>query len=146
MYDMSCLYGKSEFSSIQNDAYNYWKPYWSSDPFEAGYSQLLKSHYDISPYGSYYFVEQNGSLIPVWDLTSTWPYAGNPNAIVYAQKVKNIASPEGSYNVDWVELKKMSGGLANVIYRVDTVQGQPPSTVSSSLDLCLCCSVNFFVL
>lgn len=142
---MSCLYGKSEFSSIQNDAYNYWKSYSSSNPFETGYSQLLKSHYDISPYGSYYFVEQNGSLIPVWDLTSTWPYAGNPNAIVYAQKVKNVPSPQGSYNVDWVELKKMSGELANVIYRVDTVQGQPPSTVSSSLDLCLCCLIDLFV-
>ena len=140
---MSCLYGKSEFSSIQNDAYNYWKSYSSSDPFETGYSQLLKSHYDISPYGSYYFVEQNGSLIPVWDLTSTWPYAGNPNAIVYAQKVKNVPSPQGSYNVDWVELKKMSGELANVIYRVDTVQGQPPSTVSSSLDLCCAVQLTF---
>lgn len=142
---MSCLYGTSEFSTIQKDAYNYWKPYWSSDPFEPGYSQLLKSHYEISPYGEYYFVEQNGSLIPVWDLRSTEAYAGNPNAIVYAQKVKNVPSPEGSYNVDWVELKKMSGGLANVIYRVDTVEGQPPSTVSSFLDLCLSCSINVFL-
>jgi len=128
MYDMSCLYGTSEFSTIQKDAYNYWNPYWSSDPFEPGYSQVLKSHYGIAPYGEYYFVEQNGSLVPVWDLMSTGAYAGNPDAIVYAQKVKGIPSPEGSYNVDWVELKKMSGGLANLIYRVDTVEGQPPST------------------
>jgi hypothetical protein len=144
MYDISCLYGTSEFSTIQKDAYNYWNPYWSSDPFEPGYSQLLKSHYDIAPYGEYYFLEQNGSLVPVWDLRSTGPYAGNPDAIVYAQKVKSVPSPEGSYNVDWVELKKISGGLANLIYRVDTVQGQPPSTVSSSLDLCLSRSINIF--
>ena len=146
MYDISWLYGTSEFSTIQNDAYNYWNPYWSSDPFEPGFSQLLKSHYDITPYGEYYFVEQNGSLVPVWDLTSTGPYAGNPDAIVYAQKVKGITSPDGSYNLDWVELKKMSGGLETLIYRVqvDTVQGQPPSTVSSSLDLCLSCSINVF--
>ncbi len=144
MYDISCLYGTPEFSTIQNDAYNYWNPYWSSDPFEPGFSQLLKSHYDITPYGEYYFVKQNGSLVPVWDLRSTGSYAGNPDAIVYAQKVKGIPSPQGSYNVDWVELKKMSGGLANLIYRVDTVQGQPPSTVSSSPDLYLSCSIDVF--
>ena len=141
---MSCLYGTPEFSSIHKDSYNYWKPYWSSDPFESGYSELLKSHYGISPYGSYYFLEQNGSLVPVWDLRSTGAYKGNPDAIVYAQKVKNVPSPEGSYNVDWVELKKLSGELANVIYRVDTVEGQPPSTVSSSFDLWLSCSIDFF--
>jgi Protein of unknown function (DUF3455) len=139
MYDISCLYGKSEFSTIHKDAYNYWKSYWSSDPFESGYSQLLEHNYGITIDGAYYFVEQNGSLVPVWDLTSSGPYAGNPNAIIYAQKVKNVPSPDGPQNVDWVELKKMSGGLANLIYRVDTVQGQPSSTVSSSLDLCLSC-------
>ena len=143
MYDISCLYGTPEFSTIQNDAYNYWNPYWSYDPFDTGYSQLLNYHYGIAPYGEYYFVQQNGSLVPVWDLTSTGPYAGNPDAIVYAQKDKSVPSPDGSYNVDWVELKKMSGGLANVIYRVETVQGQPPSTVSPSLDLCLSCSIDF---
>jgi hypothetical protein len=145
MYDISSLYGTSEFSTIQNDAYNHWNSYWSYDPFEPGYSQLLEYNYGITIDGAYYFVEQNGSLIPVWDLTSSGPYAGNPNAIVYAQKVKNVPSPDGPQNIDWVELKKMSGGLANLIYRVDTVQGQPPSTVSFSLDLCLSCSINFFL-
>jgi hypothetical protein len=144
LYDISCLYGTSEFSTIQDDAYNYWNPYWSYNPSESGYFQLLKSHYDVTPYGEYYFLEQNGSLVPVWDLRSIGPYAGNSDAIVYGEKVKGIPSPEASYNVDWVELKKMSGGLANFIYVVDTVQGQPPSTVSSSLGLCLSCSINFF--
>jgi hypothetical protein len=128
MYDISCLYGTPELSTIQYDAFNDWNDYWSSDPFEPGFSQLLKSHYGITVDGKYYFVKENGSLIPVWDLTSTGPYAGNPDAIVYAQKVKSVPSPDGPENVDWVELKKLSGGLANLIYRVDTVQGKPPST------------------
>lgn len=137
MYDISCLYGTSEFSTIQSDSYNYWNSYWSFDPFDPGYSQELKYHYDIAPFGEYYFVEQNGSLIPVWDLTHTEPYAGNPDAIVYAQKVNSVPSPDGPDNVAWVELKKLSGDLANGIYRVDTVQGQPLSTVRPSLDVCL---------
>ena len=144
MYDISCLYGTPELSTIQYDAFDDWNNYWSYDPFEAGFSQLLKSHYGVTVDGKYYFVNENGSLIPVWDLTTSGPYAGNPDAIVYAQKVKSVPSPDGPQNVDWVELKKLSGGLANLIYRVDTVEGQPPSTVSSSLDLLLSFSINIF--
>ena len=145
MYDVSCLYDTPELSTIQYDAFDDWNAYWSSDPFEPGFSQLLEDHYDITVDGKYYFVEQNGSLVPVWDLRSTGPYAGNPDAIVYAQKVKSVPSPDGPENVDWVELKKLSGGLANVIYRVDTVQGQPPSsTVSFSPELCLSFSQSTF--
>ncbi len=144
MYDISCLYGKPEFSTIQKDAYNDWDSYWSFNPFEAEFTKLLKDYYSITADGAYYFVQQNGVLVPVWDLTSNGPYAGNPNAIVYAQKYKNVPSSDGPANIDWVELKKVSGGLANVIYRVDTVKGQPPSTVSPPLNPCLFCSINFF--
>ena len=91
--------------------------------------QLLKKH-NIKVEGQHYFVNQSGTLVPVWDLRSS----GNPNAIVFAQKVKSAPSPDGPENIDWVELKKLSGGLANEVYRVDTVKVQPPSTVSSSLD------------
>jgi hypothetical protein len=95
----------------------------------------MEDHYGITIDGSYYFVNQNGALVPVWDLSSSGPYAGNPNAVVYAQKYKSTPSPDGPVDIDWVELKKVSGGLANVIYRVNTVHGQPPSSVSSSLNL-----------
>ena len=90
--------------------------------------QLIEKKYDINIAGQHYFVSQNNSLVPVWDLRST---TKNPNAIVFGQKVKDVPSPNGPDNVDWLELKKSSGGLANLIYRVDTVKGQPPSTVSS---------------
>ena len=137
MFDISCLYGTPEFSTIQHDSFNDWDAFSSLNPLEPGLVQEMKDHYGITVDGEYYFVAQNGTLVPVWDLRSTGPYAGNPNAIVFAQKVKTAPSPDGPVNVDWVELKKLSGGLANLIYRVDTVQGQPPSTVSSSLNLCL---------
>jgi hypothetical protein len=147
MLDISCLYGKPEFSTIQNDAFNDWDACPSFDPLEPGLVQEMKNHYGITEDGSYYFVNQNGSLVPVWDLRSNGPFAGNPNAIVFAQKIKSIPSPDGPVNVDWTELKKSSGGLANLIYRVNTVQGQPPPTVSSSLKFCLSYLINviFFV-
>jgi hypothetical protein len=101
---------------------------------DPGLVQQVKNKYNINVEGQYYFVEQNGVLVPVWDLRSSGENAGNPNAIIFAQKVKSAPSPNGPENIDWVELKKLSGGLANLVYRVDTVKGQPPSTVSSSLD------------
>ena len=132
MFDISCLYGTAEFSTIQHDAFYDWDTCPSFDPLEPGLVQEMEDLYGITEDGAYYFVEQNGTLVPVWDLRSDGPFAGNPNAIVFAQKDKSAPSPDGPVNIDWVELKKLSGGLANLIYRVDTVQGQPPSTVGIS--------------
>jgi hypothetical protein len=102
----------------------------------------MKNKHNIDVEGQHYFVEQNGALVPVWDLRSSGENAGNTNAIVFAEKVKNTPSPDGPDNVDWVELKKLSGGLADQVYRVDTVKGQPPSTVSSSIDIVPVLSIN----
>jgi hypothetical protein len=108
--------------------------------------QLMKNKHNINVEGQHYFVEQNGALVPVWDLRSSGENTGNPNAIVFAQKVKSAPSPNGPKNIDWVELKKLSGGLANQVYRVDTVKGQPPSTVSSSLNFVSVLSINMIFL
>ena len=106
----------------------------------------MKDKYNLNVEGQYYFVKQGDKLVPVWDLRSSGENTGNPNAIVFAEKVKNAPAPDGPTNIDWVELKKVSGSLANIIYRVDTVQGQPPATVSSSLYFVpsLSINVNFF--
>jgi hypothetical protein len=101
----------------------------------------MKKNFKIHVKGQHYFVNQAGTLVPVWDLRSS----GNPNAIVFGQKVKNAPSPNGPQNVDWLELKKLSGDLANLVYRVDTVKGQPPSTVSSSFDFVPVLSINMNV-
>jgi hypothetical protein len=99
--------------------------------------QAVKSDFNLNVEGQHYFVQQNGTLVPVWDLRSS---TNNPNAIVFAQKVKSAPSPDGPDNIAWLELKGISGGLANLIYRVNTVKGQPPSTVSSSRISILCLS------
>ena len=132
MFDISCLYGTAEFSTIQYDAFFDWDTYPSFDPLDPLLVQVMEDFYGITEDGAYYFVERDGTLVPVWDLTSDGPYAGNQNAIVFAQKVKSTPSPDGPLNIDWAELKKMSGGLANLIYRVDTVRGQPPPNVGFS--------------
>jgi Protein of unknown function (DUF3455) len=134
LFEISCLFGRPEFSTIQNDAFNDWAASPITNPLDPWLVQLMKNKYNINVEGQYYFVEQNGGLVPVWDLRSSGENAGNPNAIIFAQKVKSAPSPNGPENIDWAELTKLSGGLANTVYRVDTVKGQPPATVSSFLD------------
>jgi len=106
----------------------------------------MKNKYNINVEGQHYFVEQNGVLVPVFDLRSSGANAGNTKAIVFSEKIKSAPSPGGPENVDWVELNKLSGDLANRVYRVDTVKGQPPSTVSSSLDFVPILSINVIFL
>jgi hypothetical protein len=124
LFDISCLYGKPGFSTIQDTAYDDWAACSSINPLEHKLVQKVEEKFKVQLLGQHYFVNQTGKLVPVWDLRST----GGPNAIVFAQKVKDIPSPDGSSNIDWLELKGVSGGLANEIYRVETVKGPAPST------------------
>jgi hypothetical protein len=140
MYDISGFYNTEQFYTLPNDAYNLWdSSYWSYyDP--SVYSQQMKSH-NVTVYGKFYSIQQNGVLIPVWELTSIGSDADNSIATIYGQKVNSVPSTNGTYNVDWAEYKAWGGG-ASKIYSVDTVGGQPPSSVSSSLDLYLSCLVD----
>ena len=142
MIDISCLNGQPEFATMQTDAYNIWNSCPEIDPLSAGMAQRIQAQFGVTVDGQHYFANHSGVVAAVWDFTSTGPFSGNPGAIVFAHKVQTAASPDGANNVAWVELKKDDGELANTVYRVDTVQGQPPSSVSSPIGWCLSCSIN----
>ena len=133
MFDMSCLYGTSEFGQIQDDAYDVWSNYSSTDPYEPGLAVQLNREFDIGVIGQYYFINgPNGTLSPKFDFTTSGPNAGNPEAFVIATKAGDIPSPTGSRDIDWVRLQGLSGELATSIFRVFTKAGQPPASVSIS--------------
>jgi hypothetical protein len=134
LFDVSRLFGTSGFATIQNDAFNVWNACPEIDPLSAAMAQRIQDQFNLTVDGQHYFVSQNGTLEPVWDLTSSGPFTGNPGAIVFAHKIQTADSPDGSGNVPWLELVKDSGQLANKVYRINTVQGQPPPNVSSSVD------------
>lgn len=90
-------------------------------------ADLLKENWNVEVLGDYYFVEQNGGLVPVFDFTSTGSTTGNPNAIFFGEKNEDAPSPDGAANIDWLQLTHVSGELANAVYRVFTVLGQPPA-------------------
>lgn len=90
--------------------------------------QWLKDLLNIDSLGVHYFATNNGVLTPIFDFTSS---QSDPNAIFLGKKIGDVPSPDGSDSVDWLVLQNVAGQLANTVYRVNTVKGQPPATVSS---------------
>lgn len=92
----------------------------------------LKTKFNMDPLGDHYFADRNGTLSPVFDFTSTARTKGKPEAIFFGKKVADIPSLDGTANVDWLALQNVSGQLSTMVYRVKTVKGQPPASVSFS--------------
>ncbi|KAJ7668946.1 hypothetical protein B0H17DRAFT_1247984 [Mycena rosella] len=123
LFDISCL-EKSQFASVQTKAYTAWdSPAAGACASEigsrVGAPKLLGFHYFVtSPSGT--------GISPKWDFTST---ARVPTAYVIGAKTGDITAPTASAtNVDWLELNGVQGALATKIFRVDTVNGQPPAS------------------
>ncbi|KAI0280950.1 hypothetical protein BGY98DRAFT_283929 [Russula aff. rugulosa BPL654] len=93
LFEISCLYGTPEFLTIQEVTFNDWAASSIINPLEPGLVQLMKDKYNLNVEGQYYFVEQEGTLVPVWDLRSSGENAGNPNAIVLQRRLKVLLRP-----------------------------------------------------
>jgi len=127
LFDASCLYGSKEFLNIEIDVFDFWTNCPTESSSDSEMASLLKQHWNMDPLADYYFVEQDNSLVPVFDFRSTGQTTGNPNAIFFGAKNEVAPSPDGDVNIDWVQQAHVAGGLANAAYRVFTVLGQPPS-------------------
>lgn len=132
MFDISCLYGTAEFDHVQNDAYHIWQKCHSLDPLESNLEKELCHEFRIPLVGYHYHISDNGTLLPKFDFTSTGPTKGNSDAYIVATKAVDVPAPDGLHDVDWLELKGLSGKFADEVFRVDTTGGQPPTSVSSS--------------
>ncbi|KAF8202499.1 hypothetical protein BJ912DRAFT_444183 [Pholiota molesta] len=123
LYDLSCLSAvPAAFNAIQDQAFTTWTATTSSTlgPKANGCLPLMGQHYFVtSPSGT--------GLSPVWDFRAA-SAQGNPNAFVLGAKVGDLPAPTGSQDVDWLQLKNVSGSLATSVYRVDTRGGQPPAS------------------
>ncbi|KAF8205293.1 hypothetical protein K438DRAFT_1757278 [Mycena galopus ATCC 62051] len=127
LFDISCLDKTPAFATIQTTAYNAWHATPSGlSPntigSRVGAGALLGYHYFVtSPSGT--------GISPKWDFTSTGKFAGNSSAFILAAKAGDITAPiNPTVNVDWLMLNNVEGSLASKVYRIDTVNGQPPSS------------------
>ncbi|GLB42193.1 putative protein of unknown function (DUF3455) [Lyophyllum shimeji] len=130
LFDIACLYNTPVFANIQDSVYDLWK---FMPPAISAQSVITSLHGSSSPaiLGQHYYVTNpvtGTGASPKWDFTSQGATKGNVDAYVVAAKSAGITAPTGKQDVDWVQLKAVTGKLAAEIYRVDTRGGQPPAT------------------
>jgi len=130
LFDISCFYNTPLFPAIPDIAISAWK---AAPP--ALSAQALISALQLSPtpgiLGQHYYVTNpitGTGVNPKWDFTSQGATRGNAEAFVVAAKMNGTAAPTGSQDIDWVDLKALTGSLATEVYRTDTRLGQPPAT------------------
>jgi len=123
LFDLSCLAKITPiFNCIQDAAFDAWKdapPSFKIGPSTMGYPLMGNHFFQPSPSGT--------GISPVWDFRAG-AAEGNPNAFVLAAKVGDLPSPDSTSDVDWLQLKSVSGSLATQIYRTNTRGGVPPAT------------------
>src|SRR6266702_654061 len=133
MFDISNLFPGSEFSDIQEDAYDDWLSYPATEPTE-DFMKEFQDKFGIPLSCQHFYESSNGDLNPVFDFRTNGPTKGNPNAVVVAQVTGDIPAPTGDEDFHWQEMKGMSGKLASTILRVNTKAGDLlfPGSVSTS--------------
>jgi hypothetical protein len=137
LFDVSCLYGTHEFSKIQDDSYTFWS---QAPPSVTAQEIITKLGSSPPVLGQHYFVPNpnpapgSPALSPKWDFTSG-AKKGNPQAFVIGAKTGDIPAPSGKNDIDWLQLKKVQGELADVLYRVATKAGQPPASCTAGSPL-----------
>jgi hypothetical protein len=130
VFDISCFYNQGGFSNIQEGVNEIW---WGCPNMtQSELVTRLQNEFSLNLLGQHYFIQGSGSnaLSPVWDFRST---TGNSNAIIIANKTGDLPAPTGPGDIDWLELKNVSGGLAGELFRVFTYEGQPPPSVRPHL-------------
>jgi len=137
LFDISCLSGTPAFSTIQNDAYGIWNHAPTSVTAQDVIKKLGRNPLVL---GQHYYVPNpnttagNPAISPKWDFTSG-AEKGNAQAYVVGAKIGDLPAPTGKSDVDWVQLKKVEGELADTVYRVDTKGGQPPTSCTAGAPL-----------
>ncbi|KAJ7136576.1 hypothetical protein C8R44DRAFT_976133 [Mycena epipterygia] len=145
LFDISCIDKTPAFASIQTAAFAAWNAMPATVSAttvgtKIGAPALLGFHYFVtSPSGT--------GISPKWDFTSTGKFAGNSTAFVLAAKAGDVAAPTTpATNVDWLMLNNVQGALASKVFRVDTVNGQPPtSCVAGSADISVKYTAKYFL-
>jgi hypothetical protein len=132
LFDLSCLseVDSTAFDGCPNCNYNNIQDFafamWSATPVDdlAVISQRVPTKL-----GAHFFIKNaNGGISPSWDFRGNFA-PNQPDAFVVAAKVAGLKAPTGQ-DVDWLQLKGVSGGLATSLYRTHTRGGQPPTSCS----------------
>jgi len=79
----------------------------------------------------HYFINNAaGGISPVWDFRATKKFKGVENAVFVGRPLVSTPDVDPTKNVPWVHIGKVSGDISDEIYRIYTVGGVAPSSVS----------------
>jgi len=137
LFDISCLSDTPAFTTIQNDAFGVWD---NASPSVTAQDVIKKLGHNLLILGQHYYVPNpnttagNPAISPKWDFTSA-SEKRKAEAFVIGAKIGDLPAPTGKSDVDWVQLKKVEGELADTVYRVDTKGGQPPASCTAGAPL-----------
>ncbi|KAH8828623.1 hypothetical protein DL96DRAFT_1813988 [Flagelloscypha sp. PMI_526] len=132
LFDISCLYDSAVYSNIPDFAMQLW----SAVPEGVTIQEFIQGISDfgnVAVLGQHYFIPNlngSGAAQPKWDFNSS----NSTTAFVVGAKVANLTAPTGSQDIDWLQLKNVTGDLAASIYRTDTRLGQPPANCTNGSD------------
>ena len=135
LYDISCLFDSSPtlFKTIQEPLYEAWTNLSSEvtvQEITAVTPALLSPEIILADH--YFILNPSGTgLSPVWDFRATKSFFGNKNAFMLGAGVASVVSPvDPPNNINWLRIRKVSGEIADEVYRIYTMGGQPPASVS----------------
>jgi hypothetical protein len=125
LFDISCLVNTPGFARVQDDIMALPKPIRDGIIRVAAKTPLLLA--------DHYFITN-----PITGTGISPKFAQSANGgstYVTVAKAGNVPSPQGSANVDWLQLNSIDGTWAKSVFRVDTKAGQPPSSCTPGSSL-----------
>lgn len=120
-------------STIHTDLYNLWN---SPDAGSATVQDMIESLPGAVPadaiLNQHYFIKNDaGGLSPVWDSRATEKFKGVETAVFVGKPLANTPDADPTKNIPWLHVGKASGEIADEVYRIYTVGGVAPTSVSS---------------
>ena len=134
MFDISHLASTNDplLYNVSQDLFDVW----NAAPADVTIQDVIETLPNQLPpdsiFGQHYFNENaSGGLDPIWDFRALSKFQGNENA-VFVAKVLTTTPADDPKNVALVHLGKVSGDILDEVYRLFTVGGVPPDSVSLS--------------
>lgn len=115
LFDISCHVKSPMFDNIQDVAFVRWQATSGKDDCKGDITGM-----PLPRMGDHYFVTppSGTGISPVWDFRAFGRFKGDSSATVLAAKVADLPAPDGTDNVDWLQLKSISGDLATQVRRI----------------------------
>ncbi|KAH9941596.1 uncharacterized protein BXZ73DRAFT_88107 [Epithele typhae] len=136
LFDAACMSTKSNFGTVQNDLFSLWDGTSEDVTIQDAISELAGMHLP-GVLGQHYFVtnpKTGTGVSPKWDFTSA-RFQGNKDAFMIGAGNGSLPSPtDPSKDVAWLHVVNVQGKLSDVVFRYDTVGGQPPKSCTAGTD------------